>query len=310
MVHMSTEVLETYRDFLGELLKTENKPSKLQEQLKGMLASLSEDEIPRDSERVHSFLDFLNGVFEKRSVQNWGAVCKEIQKKSTKAHKVFFLHSPSEARDVNVGTIALQQPMYNSMQIQNYLFIIYCNVCHLVYGDADNIPEGKTRTHYWSILELLENSSSPSAAAGAEEEGGAAAAAATTSPLFPGLEGLATDSLLNTYKEALDDVCEKGMDGKQLSEIVFSSDNPVVGMIGGALKSVLNDAVDLESVKQEVEKLDKEDITSILKDVREKIDTIDLASLMSSIQTMDPSKMGETVKTLQESIFSSTKDRM
>lgn len=275
------DVMNTYRSFLDELHKASQSNKDLQKTFETMIEQMEDvdENAIKSSDRIHNFLDFMDGILEKRSVFEWEKICKDIHKRNNKAHKIFFLHTPAQAKDANIGSIALDQPE-NSPHIQDYLYIIYCHVCHLLYGEPDSITCDKRKQHYSNVLSFFEEK---------ENNGGN-----TKLPEIP-----ADMDIMGTYNNVLENV--DGLDGKELVNMVFdNANNPMIGMFSSFLK----DSVNLDEVRSEVEKLDKEDVSSILKDIREKMKDLDLSKIMSDIQTMDPSNLGDSIKNIQESLFS------
>lgn len=285
---MSQEVLNCYRTFLEELLKTDcfyvddkNENKNIVERknrVSKMIESLNDIAVDDEchTERIQNFIEYLNSIFDKHGIDEWESVCKTLHKKNNKSHKIFFLHKPSECKDINIGSIALHQPRHNSIQIQNYLYVIYCHICHLIHGDQSKIPEGKTKNNYNAIITLFENDN-----------------------------GDKTDSkVINTYTGLLDNVTANGMDGEQLADLVFDQSNPLMELIGGGLRTNLEGILDFDMVKTELKKLDKDDIGSIIGEIKDKLSTIDVSGLISSIQTMDASNLRNVVNDLQNSFSS------
>lgn len=266
---------ETYKSFLNELKNVTGN----EEGFKKMIDSIrsTEDSLGR----VETFLDFMDSVIDKRTVDGWEKICKDIHKKNNKAYRIFFLNDPAEGRNINVGTIALEHPGC-SPHIQDFLYVLYCHAYHLLYGEEEATLTQRKET-YASILQFFE---------GKEEAGNDGALPADF-----------CDNISNTYNEVLDSV--DGMDGKGLVNAVFdNAKNPLIGMFS----NMVDDSIDLKQIQSEIEKLGKDDVSSILKDIRTKIKDVDIGSVLSSLQSMDKTKINDNIRNLQESFLSSSKE--
>ena len=269
----SEEVLDTYRAFVTELIKTgcvykdesvsDPSPQARKQQLESMMVSLDSVKEVEVTERVHSFIEFFAGILGGTSPSpgDWAGVCKTLRKKSSKAHKVFFLHSPHECKDINVGMIAECQNKHNSVQIRNYLYILYCHVCTHVYGSS--FPEeGSTKTVYDSILRFFEEEEEQ------EETGG-------------------DDDLKEKCKGFIDEVVKssEGLDGEKLLDMMKPFWSLIIA--NPMLRQACSEfGGDISNIKDEIGKLKEDDIKAIIDEVKSRMDSLDLSSLMSTFQAV------------------------
>lgn len=285
-----TDILETYKSFLEELIhsdctikgetKNDRSATQRKDRLQKMIQSIDDTE---DGERTRAFVDFFESVskYVGRTVTDsafWDKFCEVLQKKPGRAHKLFFLNQPSESKDVNIGSIALNQTSHNSRQIRNFVFILYCHLCKQIYGEK--FPKD-THDLYNDILKVFDGDEK-------EEEP------------FPDLTDLLQGGVLDSYKDIFERVST--MNGRELADLVFSNENMMVttmlqNFLGGG-------GVSLEGMREDLEKLTNDDVKSIVDKLKSRIDTMDINGLLQSVQQMDPAelqaKLGELLASVQE----------
>lgn len=309
---MAQEVIETYQGFLSELIKTgcvyqgengdEGSVTLRVQHLEAMLGTITDESVVNleANERVRVFMDFVENLVPGGIPTDegyWDSFCKVMmKKKATKAHKIFFLNSPHECKDINVGQLSLNQPAHNSIQIRNYVYILYCHLCHVLYGGPTEIPDGRTRDIYIGILDVFEEQSvqDPNPSSTAED----------------------TMSVCKTMVDQLF-ATEEGMDGNKLINMIFDNNNPMVSMLVNGLlqQPTLKGMIDVDTIKNEVSKLSADDLKQIVNDVKGKLEDADLASLVHKFQNIqDPTELlreaqvGEEMMPLLSSLFGGTND--
>lgn len=293
---LSTDILETYKSFLEELIQTDctikgennsdKSPLSRKERLHDMLKTVRAMKDVDVGERTRAFVEFFESVVkhidsDATDKSFWARFCEQLHKKPGRAHKIFFLNQPCESKDINIGDIASNQTAYNSQQIRNFVFILYCHVCKLVY--ADNFPP-HVRTLYDGILESFANDDFVEETEGPD-----------LSSLLEGLGGI--NGFMDSYKEMFDKVAT--MDGTQLAEMVFSQEHAVAAAM---LKNFLGTSISMEGMRNELEKLSKEDVSNIVKELKSRVDTMDINGLLQTVQKMDPDELQAKVSQLLASV--------
>lgn len=279
------DLTQTYRQFLEELKKAAVKDI-YKKDVTSLLDNLG---IPvYCKERFNSFVTFFDSIVDKtkHGLSNWEGLCKAMLKKgSSKASRLFVLNTPPSDIVINVGLVALVQSESNSKQLRNFVFMIYCSVCKLLFEDLSYQASGATKTNYTTICKIFENEES--------------------TPEDPSLDDLLENpsELVKLYVGMLDKLCESGLDGKKLCQMVLDNNNPIVAAVLG---SSLGNMVDIPTIRSQVEKLDNDDIVSILKTIKDRLSDIDLTSLVKNLRNMNPEELTKTVSELQSTFLQRT----
>lgn len=285
------QIVSTYRQFLEELKKASTGAkfsSELDLLIKDLEVRESHDSI---MPQFSGFITFFDTLIEKtrHGITNWDGICNIMAKKgSTKSAKLFFLNDASVAHELtlNVGNIALEQNRHNSLQIRNFVYMCYVQACTLMFEDPGYVANEKTKANYNAICELF----------GEEEKTLPDPSEATFEDLLNNPNGL-----VGMYTQMLDDLVRDGLDGPKLCQLVL--DNNQNPMLAALLGSAFGNMLDMGAIRSQVEKLDSEDIKAILEQVKEKVKDIDLHSLISSVQNMNPSDLQQTISGLQSSFL-------
>lgn len=293
------ELTASYKQFLEELKKGCVFDSDSITEIDLLIKDLDSSK-KLDEKAVQSFIHFFDSLVAKvkKGVNDWEGMCKVMIKKgSTKASRLFFMNSHSATSDLtlNVGLIAHEQSPYNSRQIRNFVYMNYVQACATLLNDPTVQLSEATRSNYATICKLFEEDEEDPKQDNDTTNGGGG---------IPNLEDFMKNpsGLVNMYMTMLDKLCASGLDGHQLCKMVLDNNNPIVTALIG---SAFGDMLDIASVREQIEKLDTEDIKEILEHIKTRLKDLDLKALIRSVQNMDPSDLQKTVSGLQETFLSS-----
>lgn len=164
---------DTYQAFLRQLVKTQClykgdgaedlRVVQRQEQLFELLGDVSESPTGEQvKEFITLFADVCETAKKKRPYAVWGdtvmfdTVCKLLEKKGNKAHRLFFCNQGRLQTSINVGSIVLNQSKHNGIQIRNFLYILFIEACDAFYSDKHPMPSA-VRGVYQGLLSFFES---------------------------------------------------------------------------------------------------------------------------------------------------------
>jgi hypothetical protein len=282
-----TELVETYTNFLKQLIKTKcmykNESEKddyvlrRTELLYNLLETLKIDKM---NDRLESFISFFNSfvsvVNEKKpceitNIEFFQYFCKALEKKHTKSFKVFFLND--EKVNINIGMIARNQSSHNFNQIKNYVYIMYIQACNILYSEISN-ANNQTQHIYNKLLEDF----------------------SIDKPSSNGESNNLKEEIKKLCSSVLEEVMPNEMGNKNMFDDIFNN-KEFSGIFDNVIKTIGKDHnINLE---EELKKTNKEEIVDAVNNLKKDFDKLNIFDMLKNL---DINNIGDSINQVKSQL--------